>query len=464
MYDIVDICRTKTKDEVFAELERIHPLPDLEFAYGRINELIARHDLFAPNILKTRVPLVSEDEVVKLLSQGIMQLCLEVTEACNMRCKYCAYSGGYPYNRRHGSRYMDFGTAKAAIDYFLPRASSEEGVAIGFYGGEPLLNFKLIRECVEYIKSLELGKTLRFSLTTNLTLLTEEILDYFTEEGFNLTVSLDGPQTEHDRNRIFKNGEGSFAKVMENLQRIYARDHDYYLKHISFNAVYDPTTDLLAVNRFFTQDFPLFNNGHPRVTVGGVTDGNPTFLESREPNKDRDKHWKVLRNRFLQTRIGAVDYNLSVIEEFIARSLNLVLLHKRCIRRLREYDNLSSTCIMGQRRLFVTVDGKFHTCERINNRLPIGDVHSGFDIPRITKFMNEYAELMNREDCLNCWATRFCGHCYATVAGDRGFLESEKQKRCKYIKNRFLSALILYCSVLEKNQHAFDYMDDIVMA
>jgi len=151
MYDIVDICRTKTKDEVFAELERIHPLPDLEFAYGRINELIARHDLFAPNILKTRVPLVSEDEVVKLLSQGIMQLCLEVTEACNMRCKYCAYSGGYPYNRRHGSRYMDFGTAKAAIDYFLPRASSEEGVAIGFYGGEPLLNFKLIRECVEYI-------------------------------------------------------------------------------------------------------------------------------------------------------------------------------------------------------------------------------------------------------------------------------------------------------------------------
>jgi len=118
---------------------------------------------------------------------------------------------------------------------------------------------------------------------------------------------------------------------------------------------------------------------------------------------------------------------------------------------------------MGQRKVFVSVDGTLHICERINNTLPIGSVYTGFDISRICELRNEYSRLMNEEDCLTCPVVRFCPTCYATLAGEGEFSWQKKQARCKGIRKSFEKDLALFCRILEIEPNALDYMQDIII-
>ena len=120
-----------------------------------------------------------ETENLHLLAEHYMgNLILQVTQQCNLRCKYCAYSGNY-YNRSHTSNRMDFETAKKAIDFYLKRSEKADQLALSFYGGEPLLEFELIKKCVSYILQRKGDKKILFTMTTNGTLMTEDVIEFF---------------------------------------------------------------------------------------------------------------------------------------------------------------------------------------------------------------------------------------------------------------------------------------------
>ena len=161
------------------------------------------------------------------LNTRLNQLTLQVTQQCNLRCAYCAYSGIYEGNRTHSCLRMDWDTAKKAIDFFLSRTPETSRVVIGFYGGEPLLEFELIKKCVEYAKSQVEGKEIRFNMTTNGTLLSDEVVDFLVENDVMLSISLDGSEEEHDANRKFVNGKGSFSTIIKNIMRIKDRYPEY---------------------------------------------------------------------------------------------------------------------------------------------------------------------------------------------------------------------------------------------
>ena len=131
------------------------------------------------------------------LQSKVGQLVLQVTQNCNLRCDYCVYSGKY-ITRGHTNKRMNYETAKKAIDFLKEHSVEKERVIIGFYGGEPLLEFELIKKCVKYARKELKGKQINFALTTNATLLNDEIINYFIEHSFIVTVSIDGPKEMHD--------------------------------------------------------------------------------------------------------------------------------------------------------------------------------------------------------------------------------------------------------------------------
>ena len=177
-----------------------------------------------------------ETENLHLLAEHYMgNLILQVTQQCNLRCKYCAYSGNY-YNRSHTSNRMDFETAKKAIDFYLKRSEKADQLVLSFYGGEPLLEFELIKKCVSYILQRKGDKKILFTMTTNGTLMTEDVIEFLVKYEFNLMISLDGDKKSHDINRRFKTGKGSFDIILENVSRLKAYNEEYYSK-VLFNCV-----------------------------------------------------------------------------------------------------------------------------------------------------------------------------------------------------------------------------------
>ena len=121
---------------------------------------------------------------------------------------------------------MDFETAKKAIDFYLKRSEKADQLALSFYGGEPLLEFELIKKCVSYILQRKGDKKILFTMTTNGTLMTEDVIEFLVKYEFNLMISLDGDKKSHDINRRFKTGKGSFDIILENLSRLKAYNEE----------------------------------------------------------------------------------------------------------------------------------------------------------------------------------------------------------------------------------------------
>ena len=220
--------------------------------------------MLIPNVITT-IEHSSTIPIESYINTRAKQLTLQVTQQCNLRCEYCTYSGIYNRNRTHSSKRMSWEVAKKSIDFFLKRNIAISEIVIGFYGGEPLLEFDLIKKCVKYAKQQVEGKTIVFNMTTNGTLLNDEIVDFLVEHDFKLSISLDGSKSEHDKNRKFLNGQGSFDIIINNIQRIKQRYPEYDQK-LTIMTTVNPHIDIDCVLEFFnsseifTDKFIMFNS------------------------------------------------------------------------------------------------------------------------------------------------------------------------------------------------------------
>ena len=176
-----------------------------------------------------------DKDVEYALCHCLGELILQVTQQCNLRCAYCAYSGNY-YNREHSNKRMSFEMAKTAIDFYLDHTDDVDNLAIAFYGGEPLLEFPLIQKCVEYAEMRTPDKEITYYITTNGTLLTEKVIPFLAKHNFSITISLDGKKEEHDINRKFKDGRGSFDLIVRNLWLMREYDKEFFSK-VRYNTV-----------------------------------------------------------------------------------------------------------------------------------------------------------------------------------------------------------------------------------
>jgi uncharacterized protein len=370
----------------------------------------------------------------------LVHLILNVTEDCNFRCNYCVYSGKYKYYRSHSNKYMDFSIAKKALDNYFSllkegnRYNPMRKPAIGFYGGEPLLNFKLIKECVDYIDNEYGNYEVKYNITTNGSLLDEKKANWLMKYNFSISVSLDGPEEEHNRNRVYGNGRGTFRDVIKNIDRITHKGYD----KIDCISVYDWKTNIFKLDDFFKRDYA------PRISDSSSVNGGVDcsyferfsandrleFLEQLQRARDyyfEGLNYQKQKESFLDTLIGA-EVRKTLFRSYSIHTSHLI--------------PFTGACVPG-RKIFVDVNGNYHLCERITHAFPIGNVHEGLNFEKIYELIYYYISRMDK--CSDCKVSRICGNCYSSFARDEEFACSSEM--CKIIesdmKESFIDAFII---------------------
>ncbi|MBQ3068193.1 MAG: radical SAM protein [Oscillospiraceae bacterium] len=405
-----------------------------------------------------------EDEI----NNNLQQIILELTEKCNLRCEYCVYQSNYKVCRDFSQKEMTRAIAKRAIDYAVQHAGDK--IAVTFYGGEPLLKFNLMQWCIEYARSCFKDKELTFSITTNLTLVTEEIASYLaTVPNLSVVCSLDGPRDIHDVYRKYENGMGSFDNAMKGL-KILTKAFKDSKNVISFNTVYAPPYDMEKLDeilKFFNSltwlpqgtsfviTYPNYGSVDDRKEYERLKKNHENDIEEK---KDKFNPMWAWTKQIIET---TKDLNAKETPVFVYNQVKSLLnIHKRFIsEKPYPFYPFLGCCTPGARRLYVSTQGEFFVCERIGVSPSIGDVFNGISIEKVRKhYVDEFVEAF--EDCKNCWAIRLCQMCYANIYKENSINRDLIKKLCGYKKDEIERELVLYHSVYEHTPEKLDCLND----
>ncbi len=457
MFDILALYDDRPRAEVLAALSSTYPPRELDDAYQCIDRLVREQGILTGRPIDFWGRYSDTGEVRAQLAKGAGQCILEVTQRCNMRCAYCTFSGGYAFHRTHSGADMDWPTAKAAVDLLAARDLAFDGpfVSLGFHGGEPLLRFDLIRQVIEYATSKPslTALNLCFSMTTNGTLLHDDVIRYLAKSEVTLLISLDGPREIHDRNRVFADGSPTFDGVMRNVQRVRKLEPGYFRQRVSFSITVAPDTDLLLL-RGFLEESDLFQPY--RIRVSYVVPGNPHYASAHPACPDRNRQQQALFDEFMRSRIDGQTPSRLAVALFEPA---FVRLHKRTVFRGPVTSAVAGgACFPGGRKMYVASDGTLHICEKMNPHFAIGDVYAGLDAHRISRVLSEYQAIVGREDCRGCWAFRLCPTCFSTVDGPARFC-APNHAECDAFRAAALHDLAAYCAAQECNADVWAYLD-----
>ncbi|URZ01769.1 radical SAM protein [Clostridium felsineum] len=390
------------------------------------------------------------------------QITLELTEKCNLRCRYCIYNDEFEHKRNFGTRDMSAEIAEKAIDYANLHSGKEKGVGITFYGGEPLINFALLKHSIEYSKKVIKDKRLVFSMTSNLTLMTPEIAAYLSSvEKLTILCSIDGPEEIHDSYRKDINGDGTFKRAIRGLKYLIDAFGEKASKAISINMVFTPPYSIEKVNKIeeFVKGLDWLPK-HLRISMTYPTSGSVN--DTPPKGHEKDYGFELIRwseGKYINQLKGDKPIDM-FNEEFIVRPL--LRIHGRRISNKSESEYpVNGCCIPGSRKLYVTVDGNFQICERINGSPIIGNVFDGIDKSKIKKeVIKEFVD-KSFEDCSKCWASRLCNVCYSHCYTDGKFDMVAKRRNCMSSRANALRSLIFYHKCSEINPEKLEYLNKI---
>lgn len=412
-----------TKDE-FVELERIEQNV-IESDNSVVIKKFEKQNLLLPHVIE-EIKHPDSDFVEHLVDKRLSQLILQVTQQCNLRCSYCIYGGMYE-NRSHSNETMTLDLAQKSIDFFLKHSYETDHLVISFYGGEPLLNIELIKQCVEYaVKNID-GKKVLFTITTNGTLLTEEIMDFLAKNSFYTLVSLDGAKEEHDLNRKFRSGQGSFDIIVNNINKFKSKFPEYVNKYLQINAVISPKTRTTCVEDFFSANDFLEDkqiNFTPLNLTGLKEDVN---IEYDYVVKREYEYFKLLLYLLGKIKRESVSKLVIELQGDIKKLYRMLKRHKK----VALINHHSGPCVPGCSRLFVNVKGDFYPCERVPELACccIGNIDHGFDTKKIREILN--IGKLTENECKKCWAISMCNMCINELNCSQDcFLKEEKLKSC----------------------------------
>lgn len=383
-----------------------------------IDELIARGELFAPAQQITPDQLYPDQPRIK-------SMCLHISHDCNLRCEYCfAGTGDFGTGRRI---HLDFETGKKAIDYLIEASGPRKNLDIDFFGGEPLLNWSVVTQLVDYCeqRGRETGKKLRLTMTTNGVLLDEEKSAYINEHFKNVVLSLDGRQEVHDRMRPDAGGKGSYARVAERFKQfIELRGKgEYYLRGTFTGHNLDFTKDVLHLASIGKQ-----------LSMEPVVAPEGSGYEIKPEDLPRiEAEYEKLALEIRAAKARGESFN------FFHFMLDLT--HGPCA-----YKRIKG-CGVGIEYCAVTPDGDIYPCHQFvgQEAYKMGNVHD----PVITldeKVQAPFYSLLvpDKAECQVCWAKYFCsGGCAANSLHVNGHVNGVDPISCQLQKKRLECALWL---------------------
>lgn len=424
-------------DEVYEYLENIQRDASecaLTEEAAKEIEILRDNGYLQPNPIKNLFnPVIYR--IGEILDRCVSMLILQVTQNCNFRCTYCTYTSSVDHKQRsHSNKRMSFSTAKKAIDFLAEHSVECKTITLGFYGGEPLLEIDLIKKCVEYAERLFEGKELIISLTTNVSLLTDEIVQYFIDHNISILMSIDGIKEIHDKNRKYApTGEGTYDIVIDRLKHISDKFPDFMQGSVRVNMVVDPQNDYRKVHAI-QQELEKVGIS-PRQINSSIVD--KYFIDEKTTYSAEYQKY-LWYDEFLSSL-----YYLKLLEtepdnKIVLQSKNEFYYR---LQQLKTRVGLGEThvpggpCIPGIFRLFVDADGTFFPCERVSETseaMKIGSVHEGFNIEKVKNLLN--VGKLNEEMCISCWAMDMCSVCCKYVDCGTCLDGNLKKKACMNVR------------------------------
>ena len=349
--------------------------------------------------------------------QKLSQLVFEVTDKCNLNCKYCACSELYRKCDAREGKDISFTKAKLVIDYLFGLwkndCSNENNreLNIGFYGGEPLMNIPFIKQVIEYVEGLEkTGLIYTYSMTTNAVLL-DQYMDYLVKKDFKLLISLDGDEFAQSY-RTDHSGNNSFERVFRNIKLLQKKHPEYFKNKIAFNSVLHNRNSVESIYQFIRTEFDKIPLISPLNEVGICEDKKEEFI-------------KMYRNPVQSFYDSS---NCAIIEsEMLMRAPRTARLADYILRQsgnnYQTYNELyankddlplsTGTCLPFSKKMFVTATGKILPCERINHQFSLGQVYDDrveLNEEYIADRYNFYVSKYEKQ-CMSCACNRFCPQC-----------------------------------------------------
>ncbi len=399
-------------------------------------------DIFLKNIHnrdKVKIYDLSIDkETIKREFKKIKQITFETTQDCNLSCKYCVYSNSYKNTRNITKKKLEFKTAKKALDliFSLIKYRKKKRIAIGFYGGEPMLNFDNVRRIVEYAQISFTDFEIIFSMTTNGTLLKKEDIDFLKKHNFRLLVSLDGPEDVHNAKRVYRSGEGTFEKIIKNLKKVKRTYPNYYERYISFSVVWSRDLLFEKIYNFFINNELVNNSG---IRLSPVSESDTDYYQDYHYDVTRakletDKIFKVIINKIEnQDKLAPIDYSI------LRDPLNYLIPRK-------SFTSLFGACFLNA-KVYVDVDGRFHICHLVNDKFSYGNIDEGLNLKKMQNILENYIAL-NKKFCLECNLRFLCERCYVQFA-KAGRLEIDR-RFCQAVQKTIVPRLKRYIQMKRK--------------
>lgn len=358
------------------------------------------------------------DKDIKNALIHLKQIVFEVTDACNLRCKYCAYADLYEGYDKRENLFLSFDKAKVLLDYLYECWSQNsspgisEPLTVGFYGGEPLLHVPFIKEVINYIEQRPFpGKKVYYNMTTNAMLL-DKYMDFLVEKEFQLLISLDGDR-EGQSYRVDANGINSFDRVIGNIELFRSKYPDYFNRFVNFNTVLHNRNSVERSYRYINDRFGK------RTTISSLSNSGI--------RKDKLAEFNRIYRNYSESVKQATNCESLAEDLFIKNpetSFLLDYVHYQSGNVYRTYSELffnkenfsispTGTCIPFTKKMFVTVKGRILQCEKINHEFAVGRIGEKgveLDLQQIAQQYNEYV-FKYMKQCRDCAQNAKCVQC-----------------------------------------------------
>ena len=439
--EILELYRSAQKEVIVEKLKGKYSINEINDEYDYIDFNIKEYGAFfrecdINNDLETR----SNDEILKIARLNNSGLLISLTDACNLRCKYCVYSESYGLTKNKSQKFLSLENAIKGVEkYFefiekILETNPRKTFTISFYGGEPLLNYKVMFSVIEYVNNKYPGKFV-YNVTTNGILLSPYVCEKLVEYKVNVFVSLDGPQDQHDRLRVDEKGKGSYERIIEKLLYLKEKYPQYYQEFVSVVSVYDLKTDLFKVQRFFDQCYEL-KLLPPTKIINQVIDTDTTYYEqfTSEDYEHCYEQYSEIKGNYFEN-ISKKETVLPFTRSLIGMNYLSIALRKRYMDVPPERMYTGNSCFPGT-KIFLDTNGDFGICERVNGSHPIGNIYEGIDANKIRELIESYTKMVLIY-CRKCPVSRLCGNCFRTFEKEGSFEFSQEicQQSKKFIES-----------------------------
>ena len=423
-YDMIGLYEDRSREEIKrAMLQKYAAVPEVTEAeidrcYDQITQLKENGQLFTPDNFE---PMAGK---FKEKSAGVVKaLCLHVAHTCNLNCSYCFASQG----KYHGERaVMSFDVGKRALDFLIENSGTRRNLEVDFFGGEPLLNFQVVKDLVAYarMREKEAGKNFRFTLTTNGMLIDDDVIDFCNREMSNVVLSLDGRKEVHDRYRVDFAGNGSWERIVPKFQKLVAArgGKNYYMRGTFTHA----NPDFLADIR------QMLDLGFTELSMEPVVcaPDDPSALTQEDLPIVLEQYEKLSELMLEREREG---------RPFTFYHYMIDLTGGPCI-----YKRISG-CGSGTEYMAVTPWGDLYPCHQFvgEEKFKLGNIWDGVTEPET---QDEFARcnVYAKPECRDCWARLYCsGGCAANAYHATGSITGTYDYGCKLFCKRMECAIMM---------------------